>query len=283
MITQSKHFDTLEAMIADASRDSQWATDVTSKGKTGSARQFTGSASFDETVSLARTGWQDGLKKMTKGVHAIASSQAVGRAPAYSLDVAGAYPIPALAAAGLPDCMVALAPVQERTRPIVRLIVTVSVMAGFTAEAFANYGAALVSIIDALEANDCRVELTVAACSSPLRSLKEKALYTVRIKEAQDSVDLDRMAFCLSHISFFRRLFFAIYENNAPQYFHDRSSRTPDRDEVEQGLIIIPSAMSLGDDDLLTPESAFKALLPIVSVLLTEHDATIPPLIFDRG
>lgn len=283
-ITQSKHFDTIESLVADASRPSSWAKYNQNSRDRGQA-DFYGTASFEGAVTLARSGWHDGVAKMTRNVSALAASNSVARTASFTYDVAGAYPVPAMAAAGLPDCMVAFAPVQERARPIVRLLVTVAVASMMTSERFTNYGAALVSIIDALESNDCRVELTVAACSRPSSSRTEKALYTVRVKESHDPVDLDRLAFCLSHVAFFRRLFFGVYEANAPEFFRsdNRRSGTPERDEVESGVVIIPSAMSLDDGVLDSPASAFEALLPIVSKLLTDHDATIPPLIFDRS
>lgn len=281
-ITHRKHFDTIEALVTEANKASTWANrESRAKGD----KHFYGTETFEQAVTLAVSGWRDGLIKMTRNVSALAASNSIARSPSFTYDVAGAYPVPALAAAGLPDCMVAFAPVQERARPIVRLLITVSVASMMDPERFTNYGAALVSIVDALESSDCRVELTVGACSNPCGKKEERALYTATVKEAHDPVDLDRLAYCLAHVAFFRRLFFGVYEVNAPSYFRpdNRNSGTPNRDEVDSGVIIIPSAMMMDDDSLKTPESAFEALLPVVSTLLTDHDATIPPLIFNRG
>ena len=279
-ITFRKHFDTIDALLNEALLPTPWKGGEESRhSRKDSDLEWYGNATFGNAVNMARTGWSDGLKSLQKNIESLAVNQSLAKSPAFYYDIAGAYPVPALAAAGIPENMVSFAPVSERARPIVRLVVALSVSCFFNARDFQNYGAGLVSIIDALESNDCRVELTIATSG---QREKETSLFSVTVKEAQDSLDLDRIAFCLSHIAFYRRIFFGIYERILPEAWSDGYGRPRNitKADIDSGVVIIPSAQTIGGDNLKTPESAFKALLPAVSALLADHDAAIPEIIF---
>ena len=108
MTHQIIDFDSLDALVTAASAPSSWATRDSREGEFS----FTGTRSFDQACEFARHGWQDGLSRMQCALDAVkASNTASGPAPGFLLDVAGAYPIAALAAAGDAFCM--MAPTQQ--------------------------------------------------------------------------------------------------------------------------------------------------------------------------
>lgn len=279
-------FDSVESFVREAQRGadgegSAWTAPRQSKG---GSRDFTKTATFAEAAGLARHGWPDGRGRMVRGVEAVAASPAFERAAAILMDVAGAYPVAALAAAGDPACMVSLAPVSERARPIVRIAVSGSVSYNYSADEIFHYGAALLGVIDALETAEFRVELSVIFPAKARNG--DKSAVSVRIKDAPDALDLDRAAFCLAHASTLRRLVFGVIEANLSSEIWGYGYGTPRNPEHgvdgDDGVVFLPGPQQFGagSPQLRTPEAAFAALAPSVLELLRDRHADFPPLIF---
>lgn len=279
MTHQIESFETVEALVRAAQGHSSWPSRE-SRSLSGGVVEFTGTASFDEAVSLASQGWPDGLRKMQLALDAVtASSTALGPAPAYFLDVAGAYPIPAIAAAGDAFCMVNPAPLSDRVRPIIKLASSVATGAQASAAQIFNYGAGLVAIVDALETQGFSVELTslrVVAWGD------DRATIKTQIKGAGEAADLERLAFCLGHASYNRRIHFGVLEALFPASYRG-SYGTPKLPEhgrdVESDVCILPPVTSFDLDLLDSPVSAFEVMAPKVTALLADRFATMPPII----
>lgn len=279
-------FDSVESFVREAQRGANgegaaWTRARQSKAKNA---DFSGTASFAEAARLALAGWPEGRARMVKGVEAVASSPAFERAAALFFDVAGAYPVAALAAAGVPECMVSPAPVSERARPIVRLAVSGSVSCNFKAEEIFAYGAALLGVIDALESAEFRVELNVIFPAKAYNG--DKLSVAVRVKDAPDALDLDRAAFILAHASTLRRLVFGVMEANLSCDVWGGGYGSPRLPEYgldgDEGVVFLPGPQQFkaGSRELKTPESAFAALAPSVLELLRDRYAEFPPLQF---
>ena len=245
-------------------------------------KEFTGTESIEQAVSLARHGWPDGLKNMARNVAALAAAPSLARGPAFSFDVGGAYPMAALASAGDPACMVNLAPTNERARPIIRLGVAASFSWRYETKEVENYGAGLVGIIDALEAADYRVEVNLAFS---FQSEGEKALFTIKVKDSGDAIDLDRLAFCLCHASMLRRICFGLMEsclNSKRWAVAYGTPRALAQDEMPDFLPLAGvMTFKAGARELKSPKAAFEAMMPIISTQLTDRWADFPPLAFE--
>jgi hypothetical protein len=269
-------YDSLGAAIAAAESDKkpQWAKRASRRG--GNADWY-GTDSFESAVALARHGWPEGRARLKRaaGLAVMASRQ--GQAPAYQLDVAGAYPVPALAAAGAPDCMFAPAPINERARPIARLLISGAVSSFMRREHLDNYGAAIAAFVDGLESENIRAELTLAFIQSQGRY---RACHKIRIKESGDPLEMDRLAFVLANTAFYRRLFFSIMETTLPACYGSGygTPGAPDDTETEPGQILIPSAQSFRDG-LDTPEAAWRTVSPKIRELLAGQ-GDFPPIKF---
>lgn len=284
---ESFEYDTVEAFLADAAKGAagegrDWSE---ARSSVKGTREFTGTSGIGEALTLARAGWPAGRAKMVQGVAAVAAAPSFSRAAARMLDVAGAYPIAALAAAGVPACMVTPVPVEESSRPIIRLGVSGSYSSFYTADEVMHFGAALLGLIDAIEAADMRVELNILFPSTSSRDMGTMSL-GVRLKEAQDSLDLDRCAFFLAHPSTLRRLVFGVIEYRSssrrwsPGY---GSPRLPDARDGD-GLVFLAGVQQLkaGSPALKSPIAAFDALLPAALIGLADRYADLPPLQFER-
>ena len=278
--TITKHYESLESAVADSQLPA-WNGNGRSSRKTTDSVWF-GSENFDSAVALARDGWSDGLAKMARNISALSAVPSLVSGPSFYFDVAGAYPVAALAAAGIPESMVNFAPISERVRPIIRLMIPIMASGSYEAHEFLNYGSGFVGIVDSLEANNFRVELTTfiaAECGN------EKCLISVRIKESHEPVNLEKLAFCLSHVAYFRRIGFGLMERNLS---HDLWAsgygrpRIPDAEEIDSDMTLLAGVQQFphGSATLKNPETCFSAMIPVISEQLANKFADFPPLQF---
>ena len=154
-------------------------------------------------------GWEAGRAEVEKVRGALGDL-----VPSYSgaltfqtrLAVAGDEPDVGLFLAGEPECM--LESYLERTpcgSISVKVVFDCSVSGGFDSQSMVRRGAAAVAIVDALESAGLRVELDLIASAY---SSGHIMIQTVPLKQAQDVIDLDRLAFWLASPAVLRRLTF---------------------------------------------------------------------------
>ncbi|CUW38804.1 protein of unknown function [Magnetospirillum sp. XM-1] len=170
---------------------------------------FYGTPTWDAAMDLARNGWQEGRDRLVRTFDAATALQRTATVQARFLDVAGAYPHAALAAAGAPDCMWSLGDTHIAAKPVVRILTGQGVRSGVDAKWIINRGAALLSHIDRLEDAGYSVELTAIHAAS-YQGWRHETSYTV--KRAGEPLELDRLAFVLAHPSMHRRMVFALRE-----------------------------------------------------------------------
>jgi hypothetical protein len=275
-----KHYESLnEALVAATSQSEPRWTDRSSRQNDSA---WAGTDSFSEAIDLAKHGWPEGRKKMTQAVESAQCVAAYHVSPAFSLDVGGAYPVAAIAATGDAFCMVNHAPVSDRARPTVKLSVSAANSALVKADSIFNYGAALLAIIDSLEQNDYRVELTLFFCA---KCEDHKNSFSVTVKQAQDILDLDKIAFALAQPAMFRRIVFSLYELNLPPIYGRKGYGVPRLPEIgldlTEGSVLLPSCQSFDSATLKTPAGAYKTIAPTIQQLLSEHGAPVPEIIFN--
>ena len=278
-------YDSLGEFLVAAQRE-PLIGNPSSREETGTfGEKWSGTSTFAEAIDLAVKGWAEGCKRLMTAMAAAQSAPAF--TPALMMDVAGAYPIAALAAAGDPCSMVDLQPVEDRVRPIVRLVVQRGGSAAYDPEEFMNYGAAVLSYIEGLEAASFRVEIEVAfAANIP----PVDHYLSVIVKRAEDPLEIDRLAYVLTHPAFFRRIGFAVKESTpgVAEHLHSQAygySRSPRPEEVDPRQIILPGVnmVSPGSKALKTPAAALKHLAPMIEEQLKNAGMAPPPLAFGGG
>lgn len=263
--------DLLEFATADGPA---WAASRESRKTDRETREFTGTASFDEAVRLARYGWKDGLSRLSSAMDVIANSASHDPLPLVSMDVAGAYPLVPVAVAGDPLNMVHLAPSEDRVRPVLRIAYNTGALARYAAHEMTNAGAAFLSIVAGLEANGFRVEVTMCPTSQGHGGKITKTMARTVIKRADESLELDRLAFCLLHASCHRRINFSRIERH-PELCEGWSSTygstcDPDDADIEPGQAYVAGTRTFaaGSKELATPEAAYAAFKPVILAAL---------------
>jgi|GEM_PF-3064940 hypothetical protein len=187
---------------------------------------FYGTPTRDTAFEIARLGWAEGRKLVSKARAQMPKASA--RVNVMEWDVAGAYPDPARAAAGAPDCMVNNGDLVECPTQVIRVVVSVSTPCTTPLNEFVNRGAAILSAIEAAELCGYPVEVEVEETS---HTMGQGFSCSIVLKHAGHPADLDSLAFFLIHPSSLRRVFFALLETEheriAMQIGYGRPARRP--------------------------------------------------------
>lgn len=285
---QTLHFNSIEALCAAAVEPSAWGSP---RYSVSNDYDFTGTRTVEEAIDLARNGWAEGLAKMKLALESVsASSSALGVAPSYSLDVCGAFPLVPAALAGDPLNMWNPAPINERARPILRIATSTALSSSYGVHEVFNYGAALVAVVDALEAAGFSVELMTCRCNMASNSghAGKRLTITTKIKGAGEPLDLERLAFCLGSASYNRRLHFGVVESRCDEgpwsHSYGQAATPKHGADLDQDVTILagPTAFGAGSKALSTPEAAFDAMLPLTLSLLRDRYGDLPALKLTR-
>lgn len=159
-------------------------------------------STFKGSIALARTGWADGLKKIQSCEDRINASLRAGSDMTQFIAESGDEVDVGLFLEGDPEHMIEYK-LDENRKPVVKLVVSVSFSSDVSTDTVAMRGAAICAAIDACEASNLRVELWVDFHSTWRGS---RASIRTKIKDANDSLDRDRVAFTLMHKSMTRQI-----------------------------------------------------------------------------
>lgn len=285
MTTHLQDFASFADLLAFATDDGpDWGTSRYSRYEDPSQIVFTGTASFNEAVTLARFGWRDGLDRLSNAMDVIAGVASTDALPCVSMDVAGAFPIVPVAVAGDPLNMVYLAPSEDRVKPVIRLAYNTGALADYAAHELTNAGAAFLSVVAGLETNGFRVEVTMCPTSRGHGGKFSKTTARTVIKRAEESLELDKLAFCLLHPSCHRRINFSRIERHpelregwAASY---GSTCDPDVELIEPGQAYVAGVRTFkaGKKELSTPEAAYAAFKPVILAALSKAGYSVPGL-----
>lgn len=164
-------------------------------------------AGYVGALKLAQEGWEAGIKNIAALAMVVPNNTITTK----EMSVAGDYPDVPRYLAGDPFNMVKRGK-QRVPKPAMTIVVNTVASASVKAKAMANYGAAMVALVDRLESRGIRVELLGAVSYDNLQRGKATVAWT--IKRAEDHLDLASIAFSLAHPACFRRLSFAAIERS---------------------------------------------------------------------
>lgn len=203
---------------------------------------FTKTKDFDEAVELFKNGWSDMATKLVQKLKVIESKTEPTMKPKNVLGVAGYQAIVPLYLQGVPNNMVTkkMTPVKQK---VITLNKSVDYNAGVSADQIIEESIKAMQIVKKLEAQGYRCNLNIVIGSSE-PSLK---LYVkVRIKSANEKMNISKLAFPLVHPSMLRRLFFRFIEvyPNVTKSFVSGYGRPATSDEMRnilKGEYLLPN------------------------------------------
>lgn len=220
---------------------SRWDSD--SRSKHDSEYKWDFGLGWERTQELARKGWSEGAQNLSSklAVH-MPNNEHID---SWRYDVAGELPDIGRYLAGDPVHMRRHGHPKGH-RPIISLFINNWITCMIKADQMANYGAALVAIVDQLENMGRRVELLggTIAQSNVRRDVMMSA--TWKVKAAEDPLDLATVAFAVAHPAASRRFGWSLWETTAaPKDSGYGFGLGPDATEADlvdplPGTLIIP-------------------------------------------
>lgn len=174
---------------------------------TGS-KEFTKTYSFDEAVSLFKNGWVDMSTKLTQKLNVADKNLRSNRRPKIILSVQGYQAVVPLYLNGCPQNMVNSKMVSVKQK-IITLNKSVSYSAYTTTEQVEDESVKAMQIVKRLESQGYRCNLNIV-----LGVFKgtRRFIVKVRIKNANEKLNVSKLAFPMVHPSMLRRLFFRFIE-----------------------------------------------------------------------
>lgn len=168
---------------------------------------FSKTHSFEQAVDLMKNGWSDMSEKLTQKLK-VAAKPAPQMKPRNVLSVAGYQPVVALYLAGVPTNMVdkQLVAVKSKVISVTKLI---DYNGGVDADVIEEESIKAFQVVKKLEAQGYRVNLNVALGSE---ADWNDVICKVRIKNANEKLNISKLAFPMVHPSMLRRLMFRYIE-----------------------------------------------------------------------
>ncbi len=169
--------------------------------------------SYDEAIKLARYGWKEGVKNFKPVMARIADRLGHLVDKEHMIhDIVGEFPDVSAYLMGSPESMIRL---DRRQAPgkgrIVRVVYNCSCSGGVDKKVITARGSVACAMIDAIAGAGYQVELVMSEWAKPGSS--GKAVGSVfPLKRSDEPLNLERIAFCLSHPDMLRRMVFAVQE-----------------------------------------------------------------------
>jgi hypothetical protein len=208
-----------------------------------------------EAERLLATGWREGADRVSRlrdRLSVVVDAAATARTRGDTFDVTGLWVDVGRIATGEPECCgVPCTDFASAAERVVSLRYNAAVSGSVETSAIEARGAAVLTAVDLIESCGVRCEVIYSQGSKAYGG--DALECNVVAKAADQPVDLDRLAFVLTHPSFFRRFGFAFLEGNGhapsgsrPNPLSDRGSRagTIEIDEV-------CTATGLDDEELV--------------------------------
>lgn len=169
---------------------------------------FTKTANFEEAVNLMKNGWTDMAQKLTNVLKVKEQKLAYVNRRKNVNSIAGFQPIVPLYLAGAPCNMVStkVVPVKQK---VLNLVKSIDYSAKVKSDTIVEESVKAMQIVKKFEAQGYRVNLYIALGST---TDSKKMFVKVKIKGANEKLNISKLAFPLVHPSMLRRLFFRFIE-----------------------------------------------------------------------
>ena len=171
------------------------------------AREFNGNTSFDKACQLASCGWPDAPKIDTLPCPINADSYELCNDRIY--DVAGDEVDVAAYCSSEPECMVTYTRHRSATSTA-RLVFNISAACSYAAESLVARGAFALALVEAFDKAGVSTEVIIQFASAHRQNRNLITRISLKLKEADEPVDVDRLAFWLAHPASLRQMFLAV-------------------------------------------------------------------------
>lgn len=174
---------------------------------TGS-KKFTGTDTFSEAVNLFKYGWKEEAENLTQKLKAIEKETMVKTKQKPCLSVAGYQVVVPLYLQGVPNNMVnkKMVPVKQK---VVTINKPISYAAKITKEQILEESIKALQMIKKIESQGVRCNLNIAWA---VNADDKTIIVKIKVKSANEKMNISKLAFPLVHPSMLRRLAFRFLE-----------------------------------------------------------------------
>ena len=177
-------------------------------GSTAGSKGFTGTESFEEAVSLFKNGWDDMAKKLTKKLNVQPNCSVTSYVQKTVYDIVGFQCSVPRYLQGIPTNMV-----NKRLTPVKQKVVTLNKDFTYNSktstEDIIEASIQTMQVVKMIEAQGIRVNLNIIF---GVTAGNTREIVKIRVKSANERVNISKLAFPLVHPSMFRRLCFRYIE-----------------------------------------------------------------------
>lgn len=171
--------------------------------------KFVGTESFQEAIDLMLHGWEIASETLAQKLNASKTDYGYVTRPRNVLSVSGYQPVVPLYLAGVPTSMV-----DRRMVPVKQKVVTITKMIAYnyrvSKEIILEESAKVLRVVKTLESQGCKVNLNIVCGFCELDDTE--IICKVRIKNANERLNVSKIAFPLVHPSMLRRVMFRFLE-----------------------------------------------------------------------
>ena len=169
---------------------------------------FTKTKDFNEAVELFKNGWSDMATELVQKLKVIESKTEPTMKPKNVLGVAGYQAIVPLYLQGVPNNMVTkkMTPIKQK---VITLNKSIDYNGGVSTDQIIEESIKAMQIVKKLEAQGYRCNLNIVLGTT---ADSKQFVVKVRIKSANEKLNVSKLAFPLVHPSMLRRLFFRFIE-----------------------------------------------------------------------
>lgn len=180
------------------------------------SEEFTGTHSYEQAVEMFKNGWQSKAEELTKKLKVIQNQVIDAQVQKVLFDVVGFQASVPRYLQGIPTNMVnkKLVPIKQK---IVTINKDISYNCGITTEQIVEASIQTLQLVKRIEAQGIRVNLNLIW---GVKASGSNELVKIRLKSANERVNISKLAFPLVHPSMLRRLCFR-YLEVAPTVKHD--------------------------------------------------------------
>ena len=208
-------FDSVDEFITTAKNEpSNVGSPRMNESRKSPSQRWDLGVGLDGAFQLAETGWPEGAKKIKEAMDRI---EEIAKPKTYRQDCTwkhdgGAFVDVAKFLGGEQECFVEFRPPEEPKKPI-KIFVSLAAAFHVSSSTMVRRGAAVGAALDLLEAEGYLVELwgIIDGVSGG-----GKCTQLIKIKDTDQPLDLDRLAYLMVHPAFFRRIWFAYCDQLDP-------------------------------------------------------------------
>lgn len=170
--------------------------------------EFTKTKDFSEAVELFKSGWSDMATKLVQKLKVTETKMQPTMKPRTTLSVAGYQAIVPLYLQGVPNNMVnkKMVPIKQK---VITLNKSINYNGGVSADQIIEESIKAMRIVKKLESQGYRCNLNIVLGTS---AGGKQFVIKVKIKSANEKMNISKLAFPLVHPSMLRRLFFRFIE-----------------------------------------------------------------------